>query len=95
VPVVIVPMAWDQPENAWRVVEAGAGIRLAPGQCSPAAIRDAVDRVLKDPSFRENARRLAKDFAGYGGADQAAELLSNLAPRVSEPGAPVLANSRS
>src|SRR5204863_2821288 len=29
VPLVIVPTAWDQPENAWRVAEAGAGLRIA------------------------------------------------------------------
>jgi len=79
VPLVIVPMAWDQPENAWRVAEAGAGIRLAPRQCTPAAIRSATERVLRDPSFRENARRLGADFARYGGADQAADLLEELA----------------
>ena len=34
-PLVVMPTAWDQPENAWRVAEAGAGIRLAPRQCTP------------------------------------------------------------
>jgi MGT family glycosyltransferase len=81
VPLVIVPTAWDQPENAWRVAEAGAGIRLAPGESSPAAIRGAVERVLTDPSFRQNARRLGDDFARYGGALQAADLLEALAVR--------------
>lgn len=96
VPIVVVPMAWDQPENAWRIAEAGAGIRLAPGQCSPRAIRHAVDRVLSDPSFRENARRLGSDLASYGGAGQAADLLTNLVPAQRKPhGAPMLASSRS
>jgi MGT family glycosyltransferase len=79
VPLVIVPMAWDQPENAWRVAEAGAGMRLTPGQCTPEAIRTAVERVLREQSFRQNARRLAADFARYGGAPQAANLLEDLA----------------
>jgi len=79
IPLVIVPMAWDQPENAWRVAEAGAGIRLAPGQCTPQHVRAAVERVLSDPSFRQNARRLGAEFAAYGGAAQAADLLEELA----------------
>ena len=82
VPQVIVPMAWDQPENAWRIAEAGAGIRIAPGDCTPENIRAAVDRVLTDDSFKRNARRLGAELARYGGADQAAELLEVLAARV-------------
>jgi MGT family glycosyltransferase len=78
-PLVIVPMAWDQPENAWRVDEAGAGIRIAPRDCTADRVRAAVERVLRDESFRHNARRLAADFARYGGAGQAAELLEELA----------------
>jgi MGT family glycosyltransferase len=80
VPLVVVPTAWDQPENAWRVAEAGAGIRLTPRQCTPDGIRNAVGRVLHEDSFRKNARRLKDDFAGYGGAAQAADLLETLAP---------------
>jgi MGT family glycosyltransferase len=79
VPLVIVPTAWDQPENAWRVAEAGAGIRLPPSQCTPERLRAAVHRVLTDQSFRRNALRLAADFARYRGPGQAADLLGDLA----------------
>jgi MGT family glycosyltransferase len=79
VPLVVVPTAWDQPENAWRVEEAGAGIRLSPRHCTPERIRAAVDRVLNDPSYRQNARQLGRDLAGYGGAVLAADLLEDLA----------------
>jgi MGT family glycosyltransferase len=78
IPLVIVPTAWDQPENAWRVVEAGAGVRVPPGQCTPATLRAAVQRVLSDASFASNARRLGDDFSRYGGAPRAADLLENL-----------------
>jgi MGT family glycosyltransferase len=78
VPMLIVPTAWDQPENAWRVAEAGAGIRLSARRCTPANIRATVDRLLNDPTYRENARRLGADLAGHGGAEQAARLLETL-----------------
>lgn len=78
IPLVIVPTEWDRPENAQRVVEAGAGLRIAPHQCTPDRLRAAVERVLREPSFRENARRLAGAFAQYGGPDRAAELLEDL-----------------
>jgi MGT family glycosyltransferase len=79
VPVVIVPFDWDHPETAWRVVASGAGIRLAPRECQPRRMRDAVRRVLDDPSFRRNAQRLAASFRAAGGADRAAALIANLA----------------
>jgi MGT family glycosyltransferase len=81
VPLVVVPTEWDKPENAQRVVEAGAGLRLEPRHCTPERLRGAVERVLSEPSFRSNARRLADAFARYGGPLRAAELLEGLAGR--------------
>jgi MGT family glycosyltransferase len=85
VPLVVVPTEWDKPENAQRVVEAGAGLRLAPGRLSPARLRAAVERVLGEPCFRQNARRLASSFARYRGPARAAELLEGLACGPSAP----------
>ncbi len=78
VPLIITPTEWDKPEIAQRVVESGAGIRIAPRQCTPQRLRAAVERVLREPSFRENARRLAVLFSKAGGAPYAAELLEKL-----------------
>lgn len=79
VPLIVVPTEWDKPENAQRVVESGAGLRLSPRRCTAAGLRDAVERVLGDPSFRRNAQRLAADFARHDGPGRAAELLEGLA----------------
>jgi MGT family glycosyltransferase len=79
VPMVVVPTEWDKPEVAQRVVEAGAGIRLSPRNCTPERLREAVERVLRESSFRQNARRLQASFGRYGGPAQAAELLEGLA----------------
>lgn len=78
VPLVLVPSEWDQPETAWRVVEAGAGVRLTPEECTPEGLRQAVERVLREPSFRENAQRLAASFARLGGPARGAVLLEAL-----------------
>ncbi|PYQ20811.1 MAG: glycosyltransferase [Acidobacteria bacterium] len=78
VPLVVVPTEWDKPENAQRVVESGAGVRISPRRLSPARLRAAVERVLQEPSFRGNAERLAAAFARYRGPARAAELLERL-----------------
>lgn len=79
IPLLIIPTAWDQPENAWRVQDSGAGLRLAWDKCTAESLRAAVQRLLGKASFRENARRLADDIAGHGGPAKAAELLEAIA----------------
>jgi len=78
VPVVIVPFAWDHPETAWRIAESGAGLRLAPGQCTPGRMREALRRLLTEPAFRQNALRLAASFQRCGGAPAAAGRIAAL-----------------
>ncbi len=80
VPVVVVPFTWDHPETGWRVAESGAGIHLPPKLCTPERMRVAVEHVLKEPSFRQNAQRLARSFERRGGAARAAELIARLVP---------------
>ncbi|MGE3817852.1 MAG: glycosyltransferase [Isosphaeraceae bacterium] len=89
VPMVIVPTRWDKPDNAQRVVEAGAGLRIAPKRCRPQAIREAVERVLAEPSFAENARRLSRLMADAGGPPLAASLLETLLRSSAHRAAPV------
>jgi len=73
-----VPSDWDHPETGWRLAEAGAGVRLASKACTPQRLREAVELVLREPSFRQNAQRLAASLARCGGPARAAELLEGL-----------------
>lgn len=78
VPMVVVPTEWDKPENAQRVVEAGAGIRLAPWRLTPMRLRRGVQTILENGRFREAARRASADFASRDGLGEAARLLEGL-----------------
>jgi MGT family glycosyltransferase len=78
VPLVVVPTAWDKPDNAQRVAESGAGVRLAPRNCTPERLRDAVEQVRARPSFRAQARRLAILLARAPGPAGAADVLESL-----------------
>ena len=78
VPLVVVPTEWDKPQNARRVVDAGVGVRLAPRHCTPKRLREAVEHVLQEPAYRQNAQRLRAAFACYDGPTRAAELLEDL-----------------
>jgi MGT family glycosyltransferase len=58
VPLVCLPMGRDQPGNAVRVVARTAGKALSP-KASVAALRNAIDAVVTEPSYRHNAQQLA------------------------------------
>lgn len=62
VPLVVVPLGRDQPDNAARVVYAGAGARLRK-KASVSALRAAVARVIEDPRYRAAAGRMASRLA--------------------------------
>jgi MGT family glycosyltransferase len=78
-PLVVVPVSADQPENAKRCVELGLGQMVEPGNLSPDTIRDAVRAVLADPSYRANAERLRRELWSLPGLEQAVALLEELA----------------
>lgn len=59
VPALCLPMGRDQDDNAARVVAHGAGLRLK-RSAKPERIAAAVQRLIAEPEFRENARRLCR-----------------------------------
>jgi UDP:flavonoid glycosyltransferase YjiC (YdhE family) len=74
VPSVIFPAFADQPRNAARVAELGAGIALD----SLDGLASAIRRVLDEPSYRAAARRVADEIAALPPVDAAPEALRAL-----------------
>jgi len=77
-PTVVLPSIWDQAEMAWRVAETGVGLRIAPSRATPIRLRQAVLRVLEEPSFRENTAKMRGALAHCGGPARAAGLIDDL-----------------
>ena len=71
VPSVVVPGFADQPRNARRVDELGAGIGLE----DVAGLRDAVQRLLDEPSYRSAAERVAREVAQLPPVSEAPDAL--------------------
>lgn len=76
VPLVVAGGSEDKPEVAARVAWSGAGVDLKTGTPDADAVRRAVDAVLTEPSYRQNARRIAADAASH---DALAEITGHLA----------------
>ncbi|SIN40520.1 glycosyltransferase [Micromonospora cremea] len=75
IPMVVVPQGADQFIQADRVSASGAGLALAPGQAEPAAIAAALRRLLDEPTFTVEARRISAEVSVMPSPDEVAERL--------------------
>ena len=80
-PMVILPIAADQPDNAQRCVALGVARALGTEARSPEAIRYAVREVLGTPRYREEAKRLREEIGAMPGPEQAMAQLQRLVER--------------
>jgi UDP:flavonoid glycosyltransferase YjiC (YdhE family) len=78
-PMIMLPLGADQPENAARCAELGASRTLSEDNLVPDRIREVVLDVLQTPSYRQAAGRLRDEFDALPGPDFAVELLERLA----------------
>jgi UDP:flavonoid glycosyltransferase YjiC (YdhE family) len=87
VPSVCLPLNADQPLNAAACAAAGAGLNVAnsagdtrgaivdPGSLAPADVRAAIETVLNDGSFRNQARRLGEEIRNMPSHEHVAEAI--------------------
>jgi len=78
-PLVVVPISADHPQNAARCMALGLGKVVMPADLTPESARDAVVGVLGDPTYRRNAERLRDAMAALPGPEYAVVLLEKLA----------------
>ncbi|WP_217476097.1 glycosyltransferase [Stutzerimonas stutzeri] len=75
VPSLALPIAFDQPGVAARVVHAGVGLKLDPRLAGRRRIVQGLRRLLRDPSFAQRAKALGDEVRAAGGAPLAAQLI--------------------
>jgi UDP:flavonoid glycosyltransferase YjiC (YdhE family) len=74
-PLAVVPLFADQPDNAERIDELGAGLRLD----GVSGLAEAVTELLTEPRYRTKAREVAEEIAALPPVDAAVGLLEELA----------------
>ena len=81
-PLVVVPLFADQPQNARRVAEVGAGVAVEPNRddldATVAPLRAAIHSVLSEPSYGRRARSLADELRAEAPVDDAVSTLERL-----------------
>lgn len=79
-PMVALPIAFDQPAVAARILRAGVGEVVKPRHASVRNLRRALSMVLSDPAYRAKAFTVQSEIAAAGGVRRAADLVeANLA----------------
>jgi UDP:flavonoid glycosyltransferase YjiC (YdhE family) len=77
-PLLVVPQGADHFYNADRVVAAGAAIQLLPDRLTAGSARDAVRKLLHDPTFRTAAHHIGNEIAAMPEPRDAVESLEQL-----------------
>ncbi len=88
IPLVVIPIAYDQSHVAGRVVRTEAGERLNFNRFKANHLREAVQQILNNPSYREAAQKVGQSFMEAGGSSTAANLLEEAITRASKPEKP-------
>jgi MGT family glycosyltransferase len=75
-PMIVLPLFWDQHDNAQRVAECGFGVRMPSYELEDAQLHEAIDRLQARPNslLRETSARLRQ----RPGAIRAADLIERL-----------------
>jgi len=75
IPMVVLPVAYDQPGVGTRVEWSRVGRSIPVGQVTVDRLRDAIRIVLGDPAYRERAALLRSSINAADGLNRAADLI--------------------
>ncbi|MDQ3127673.1 MAG: glycosyl transferase [Chloroflexota bacterium] len=77
-PMVVLPLFWDQYDNAQRVDETGFGVRLPTYAFAAEDLRGAIDRLLGDADLRGRMARTGAEIRARNGVAKAADAIEGV-----------------
>ncbi|KHL17235.1 MGT family glycosyltransferase [Mumia flava] len=77
-PMIVLPLFWDQYDNAQRVDELGFGVRLSTYGFADDELTGAVDRLLADTDLRERMASIGARIRERDGLHRGAELIEKV-----------------
>ncbi|MEV0594105.1 glycosyltransferase [Nonomuraea cavernae] len=77
-PMILLPLFWDQYDNAQRVHELGYGVRLSTYGFADEELTGALDRLLGDSELRDRLAAAGEEIRGRDGLRKAADLIEEL-----------------
>jgi UDP:flavonoid glycosyltransferase YjiC (YdhE family) len=79
VPTIVLPLFWDQYDNAQRIDECGYGVRLSTYEFTDAELRSAIDRLTEDPALAARLSACSRRLQAAPGRIQAADQIERIA----------------
>lgn len=80
-PAVVIPSMGEQEDNGAVLAQSGAGIVLDKKSLTPQMLVEAIQTIITDPNYREQAGKLKSLGEKYGGAEVAASQAEKLVAR--------------
>ncbi|WP_431923602.1 nucleotide disphospho-sugar-binding domain-containing protein [Nonomuraea jabiensis] len=77
-PMILLPLFWDQYDNAQRVHELGYGVRLSTYTFTDEELKGAVERLLGDTELRARLAAAGEEIRRRDGLRKAADLIEQL-----------------
>jgi MGT family glycosyltransferase len=77
-PMIVLPLFWDQYDNAQRVDETGFGVRMATYAFEPGELRSAIERLLGDLGLRGRMARTGAEIRARDGVAKAADAIESV-----------------
>jgi UDP:flavonoid glycosyltransferase YjiC (YdhE family) len=82
-PMIVLPLFWDQYDNAQRVQEIGCGVRLDTYRFEEEVLKDAIEALLGDAELRARMEAHGKKIRSLDGKTKAADLIERVGTRAS------------
>lgn len=79
IPLLCIPLGADQPDNAQRCVDAGAGLRLNRRLLTTARLKRTIRTMLSQATFIRWAEKMQHTLGQHNGPEEAATLILRLA----------------
>jgi MGT family glycosyltransferase len=77
-PMIVLPLFWDQYDNAQRVHEKGFGVRLPTYEFTPEELTDAVDHLFTDTELRTRMDEIGAAIRERDGLRKAADIIERV-----------------
>lgn len=75
-PLIVLPLFWDQHDNAQRVDETGCGVRVDTYGFTSDDMHSTIARVLRDDAMRARVERIGRQVRSRDGVTTAADLIT-------------------
>jgi MGT family glycosyltransferase len=77
-PMVLLPLFWDQHDNAQRMDELGLGVRLPTFEFEDAQLDESIERLLADDAAAERLGAISARLQGEPGTERAADCIESV-----------------